>query len=825
MNRMFALSSVLMIFTIGTVRAQSVLLDNDETPVIVSENVAELLRGQVAGVHVGAIDNNPNGALNVNIRGLNSLRTDNQPLWIVDGVMLSSDINQNLDAFWQFGERSYTAPLNPLASLSVSEIETIEVLKNASATAIYGTRGANGVIIIKTKTGREGRKDIDWSTNIKLNTNSSFKSVPTFSHNHHLSVNGGGNKTNYKVSADFRNVNGVTPRNGSNYGMINARFDTYANNIIWFGLNANISIGKTSNPTGTAYLGAPSYMLALRDKTLSPYTTAQQWLNDYDDDSMDYRGLVSTYLRFNILKNLHLELNGGFDLQSNDRIIWYGINTDLGAISVDNPNGGAASNLASDLFNYNANASLDYKIYFKNNHLVYIKALGEVLGNRYHFNTMNGINMVSHHLRGKGLNIRGSLPLNHIFRHEYFHIGAYGLLRYSWDNKVTFDGTFRYDWTPKYGELCQSMYPSVEMAVDIRKIAFPKYDIVSSLMLKGGYGISGREQYIPYEKFGKYLSGKWMEPESGQEAFCDGVDLLRTSEWHITLEAGLINDRVGLALTYYDRFTSDLFSMYNFASDPVVTTKGTFYKWLDVPDLAFDRASEIANRGFELSIDAIPVKNSDWTWTLALCCAFNANQMVSSNADDYYGRAVGQDIFCSFNVVGAPISSLYGYLSDNDGNYIDTTGEGRVTRADKTMLGNTIPKYHGGFETSLRWRDLCLNISLNGAAGHQIANINNMVRDGVVDSFGDIVLSSKYVEDADYIRINHIGVNYNVPIKLKWLKELNVGVAVKNLAVMTKYSGWNPDVNSFGVNSLSNGFDYGSYPMSKSFVLGVTAKF
>ena len=87
------------------------------------------------------------------------------------------------------------------------------------------------------------------------------------------------------------------------------------------------------------------------------------------------------------------------------------------------------------------------------------------------------------------------------------------------------------------------------------------------------------------------------------------------------------------------------------------------------------------------------------------------------------------------------------------------------------------------------------------------------------------VLSSKYVEDADYIRINHIGVNYNVPIKLKWLKELNVGVAVKNLAVMTKYSGWNPDVNSFGVNSLSNGFDYGSYPMSKSFVLGVTAKF
>ena len=825
MNRKIIINAMLMCMAAGTAMAQDIVTGEYVTQSMTSENVAELLRGQISGVHVGAIDNNPNGALNVNIRGLNSLRTDNQPLWIVDGVMLSSDLNQNLDAFWQYGERSYTAPLNPLAFLAVEEIESIRVLKNASATALYGSKGANGVVIITTKTGKEGSKDIDWSSNLRLNTNASFRSAPTFSHNHHLSLNGGGNKTNYKVAADFRNISGVTPRNSSNYGMLNARFDTHANSVVWFGLNANLSIGETSNPTGTAYLGSPSYMLAMRDKALSPDTTADQWLQDYDDDSMDYRGLLSTYLVFNIIPNLSLRLEGGVDLQANDRVIWYGKSTDLGKVSADNTNGGAASNLTSDLFSYNAKASLDYKFFFLKNHSVGINASGEILGNRYHFNTLNGINFASHDLRGKGLNLRGSLPLNHIFRYSYSHFGASGTLAYSWDGKVGLDGSFRYDATPKYAHYSEAMYPAGEIYVDIHRIAFPQDRNVSSLRLKGGYGVSGREQYIPYGKFGKYLSGEWYRPEKGQEGFCDGVDNLRTSEWHVTGQVGFLQERVRAELTFYDRKTSDRFTMYSFASEPSVTSNGTFYDWIKVPDVMFERESAVSNRGFELEINAAPVKTADWTWNLSFVGAYNLNRVMSSNVDDYYGRAVGQDIFCSCNVVGAPISSLYGYLADKDGNYIDTTGEGRVSKADKSMLGNTIPKYTGGFTTMLRWKDLTLEIAMDGAAGHQVANINSMVADGAIDSFGEVVLSSKYVENADYVRISHVGLNYRIPVRLKWLKDLNVSLAAGNPVMFTSYTGWNPDVNSYGVNSLSNGFDYGSYPMVRSFVLGLTAKF
>jgi tetratricopeptide (TPR) repeat protein len=419
-----------------------------------------------------------------------------------------------------------------------------------------------------------------------------------------LRLNGGGNKTSYKVAADFRNISGVTPRNSSNYGMLNARFDTHANSVVWFGLNANLSIGETSNPTGTAYLGSPSYMLAMRDKALSPDTTADQWLQDYDDDSMDYRGLLSTYLVFNIIPNLSLRLEGGVDLQANDRVIWYGKSTDLGKVSADNTNGGAASNLTSDLFSYNAKASLDYKFFFLKNHSVGINASGEILGNRYHFNTLNGINFASHDLRGKGLNLRASLPLNHIFRYSYSHFGASGTLAYSWDGKVGLDGSFRYDGTPKYAHYSEAMYPAGEVYVDIHRIAFPQDRNVSSLRLKGGYGVSGREQYIPYGKFGKYLSGEWYRPEKGQEGFCDGVDNLRTSEWHVTGQVGFLQERVRAELTFYDRKTSDRFTMYSFASEPSVTSKGTFYDWIKVPDVMFGRESVVSNRGFELEIDA-----------------------------------------------------------------------------------------------------------------------------------------------------------------------------------------------------------------------------
>ena len=124
----------------------------------------ELLGGELSGVRVSAVDGSPNGLLNVNIRGLNTLRGDSQPLWIVDGAVIGSSINQNLDAFYQTGGKTsngddlpdysgqyYNSPIGNFAWLSPYEVESIQVLKDISATALYGMQGANGVIMITTK--------------------------------------------------------------------------------------------------------------------------------------------------------------------------------------------------------------------------------------------------------------------------------------------------------------------------------------------------------------------------------------------------------------------------------------------------------------------------------------------------------------------------------------------------------------------------------------------------------------------------------------------------------------------------------------------------
>ena len=121
--------SALLALAVQAGYAQNTVKDSTGLCTSSADNILELLRGQISSVRVSSIDGNPVGALNINIRGLNSLRTDNLPLFVIDGAILNTGLNQNLDAFWQYGEQSYTSALDPMAFLSPSEIESIEVLK------------------------------------------------------------------------------------------------------------------------------------------------------------------------------------------------------------------------------------------------------------------------------------------------------------------------------------------------------------------------------------------------------------------------------------------------------------------------------------------------------------------------------------------------------------------------------------------------------------------------------------------------------------------------------------------------------------------------
>lgn len=788
-----------------------------------ASNALELLRGKVSGVRVSQIDGNPSGLMNVNIRGINSLRTDNQPLWIVDGAMVSNELNTNINAFWQYGESNYTAPLNPLSFLAASDIESIEVLKDASATALYGSKGANGVIIIKTKKFSPSEKRFSFDANSSFNTYPKSVSNGYFSlsHNYRAALDGGTKNTSYNFSATYRHNDGYMSRLGSDYGSVRANFNTQANKVIWFGFNALLSVGESSSTTGTAYFGAPSYNLSVRDELLSSGITPASWAQNYDDDSKDYRVVTSSQLIFNILKSLRLKGSIGIDFQDNSRYIWYGDGLPLGSKSTDNPGGGAAAVLSSVLFNYNGKVELEFKRYFAKVHDLSACAGVEMYGNINKFNTMNKRDFATYELRAKGLNLGNSAVINRNFQREYAHMAAYSHVDYSYRDYAGADVSFRYDRTPRYRKYINDLYPAFNAWVDLRNILFRDFTTVSSLKIKGGYGISGNEKYVPYELFGDYLTSNWTEPASGTEAFHDGMERLRTKEMNVGLNVGLLSDRVILGVVYYDRSTSDTFEMYCNGAKYV---EADYWGWTD-PSLLFSRTSMISNRGFEFDACGTAIENKLMKWTMAFNLAYNINRVMSSNPEDFAGKNVGENLYCTCNTVGLPVSSLFGYRTDSDGNILDITGNGIISASDKVVLGNSIPKYHGGIQTNLSIGDFSVEMLIDGAAGHSIANVNSLVKDGFFDADGKMALTENYIEKGDFLRLSQIGVRYDIPCsKIKWIKGMNVRLSMSNIYTFTSYSGWNPDVNSFGVSTLANGYDYGSFPSARSVILGFSIK-
>ena len=168
---------------------------------------------------------------------------------------------------------------------------------------------------------------------------------------------------------------------------------------------------------------------------------------------------------------------------------------------------------------------------------------------------------------------------------------------------------------------------------------------------------------------------------------------------------------------------------------------------------------------------------------------------------------------------GMSVATITGFRENSDGSPEDINGDGALTDSDKVPLGFSIPKLHGGFGTKFSVKDFTLDIQFDGAAGHQIANLSKLFGDGKQ------LLSASYVENGDFLRLSRVSAMYDIRLKRTWIKALCVSLSATNLFTAGTYSGWNPDVNCYGVDARSAGTDYGSFPISRSLILGISAKF
>lgn len=782
-NMKLSLTLALSVACCAVSAAQDVVSDSLGTHASSVKTVEGLLQGQVAGVRVWSMDSSPMSASGVSIRGVNSLRGNGAPIYIVDGTVLNASNFKNIDPLWQYGNDAFASPLSTLSFMTPDDIESVQVIKNASATVLYGSKGANGVVLINTRRLNQEKMQVVLDSDVDV-------SVPMLgglsrtavSHNHRLMLGSMKDRTGYTLSAYFRDDNYLLPHTGSMKGGLRTTFETKANPVVWFGLNSQLAVGQTSNTAATAWYGEESLTVNMRKEGAD----VQGWIDDFDDNALDFRAVNSIWLKLNLFKGFSFKFDLGTDYEYQTRSFWWG-----NGISLGRNNNGVASILRTSVFSYNASGIFDYQCYIAGEHHLKITAGSQVYGNWDVFNTMNGTDFYDHSLRANGLNIAASKARIHKYDMMYFTCGILGDISYDWKNQAGVNVAYRTDFTPEYGTW--EMYPSVSAYFDLARTFLKGETLLSTLKLEGGYGESGREDYVPYDFIDAYTVGPYEKVDQSIAAFHDARSYIHTKEWNVSLGLGLFGDRLTLEAGYYDRSTADRLSLY------CLGEKGDkFWHFTERKETA-SQESVIANKGVELTLGAVPVKTRDWNWSISVNGAYNINRITSLAAEDEGGKSVGWDIMATRNIEGQPVSAIV----DHKGN----------------VLGNPVPKYHGAVGTALRWKDLVLDVLADGAADFNILNMNRMSVNNAVR------VKPEYVEKGDFLRLARVSLSYDMPLKVRGIDSFQVRMSACNLAVLTSYSGWTPDVNSFALSNYRLGIDYGSYQAARTFILGFNIKF
>lgn len=780
---------ILIVFAGLPLVAQTAIVDTLDIGRESVQSPADLLRGRISGVRVSLSDGNPNGFISTQIRGLNSLRSDSQPLWIVDGIILGNGPKDNLDAFWQRGGLtskgdvipdysgiSYTSHLNDMAFLDPYTIESITVLKDIAETAQYGLQGADGVVLIKTRMPSDER-----SINIRSNLAWNFAG---FGHNHSVSIGGKLKHTSYNASGYFRQNDYSNRYCANEFGGLSLGFRSEASAIIQFGLNSSLTVGSQRNATGAAYFGLPSQMMLERYPALFTGDTKDGWIEDYDDDTKDYRALISAFVNIKLAHSLFLRVNMGADFQNNSRYIWYGDGTSFGK-----DNSGAASVLSSALLNANSSAVLEYNRYFSSRHHIAVNLAGDVNGYYNKYGVINGTDFELPYLRAHGVHASGSRSVPYRFTRSHIIWGTYLNAAYDYNSYAGINALIRSDFSPKYGNQVL-LYPSVSLFANLKKILLFKNEFLSELKLTAGWGKAGKEISVPYELFNNYLT-IYPEAVPGTAIYYDGLGRISSKEWNVGLQSRFWDERVFLSAKWYHKTTTDAFDVWFFGKQ-----SGNFWTWAHSGQVLSSEYGLLANSGVEFDANVEILRSRSISWVI------RGNLNANHN-----------------NMEGISVSTITGFRENADGTPRDLNGDGVLSNSDKVPLGFAIPKVIGGFGTSLSTHGFTMDILFDGAAGHQIANLSRLFGDGKQQ------LSSSYVENGDWLRLSRVSLLYAIPLKWSWIKALSVNLSATNLFTASSYSGWNPDVNCYGTSSQYAGMDYGSFPISRSLILGISAKF
>ncbi len=841
------------------------------------------LQGQISGVQI--INNGqPGSAPEILIRGVGSILTGTNPLYVVDGV-ITDDIRN----------------LNP------NNIKSIDILKDASSEAIYGARGSNGVIMITTKTGSKGKLQMTYNgyygfrtvvnrvkmadsklyeiyTNAALQRENKQPAFPTLDLKYNtdwldaitrigkvtqqtITLSGGSQDITYFISLEYYNEKGILQKN--NYQrislMINNKY--HVAKFLDIGNNLNLSYYSSDNPDNTVYNEAyrqgpnfpPKYSSGAWgwSQNINNVGNPVASLNYWNNTSKGYRFLGAFWGEAHILNSLKFRSNFGLDIGTNHGLSFTPV------YFVSPPQQNLISNLS-----VSENGSNHYTW---NNYFTFYKSFNGV----HNFNIVAGITtelFQSYYLSGYRQDVPPQknywyLNLGNVATatngnggNKWTRMSYFARVSYNYKGRYLFTGTIRREGSSRFSANNRwGVFPALGLGWRISQEPFLKnIKIISNLKLRFSWGIVGNDN-ISTNAF-LYTINSGVNYVFNQQ-IVTGSTITSIKDPNLKWETSNSID-IGLDFGLFDNQFTGTFDYYN------KQTRNLLFP-LPLPAILgspsyITNVARMENKGFEIALNWQHNFNNNLKLSLGGNITFNSNKVLNiANGVPVDGGSLNNGQYTTRIAVGQPVGSFYVYKTNGiyqtqaqiDGSphfpnakpgdliYVDTNHDGVINEKDRVFVGSYQPKFYFGLNFNMQYKKFDFMMTAFGNVGNKVYNGKKAQRWGGENIEASLanywttsnthtniptpsnnvpVASDYYVESGNFLRINNITLGYSVPVKTKTISKLRIYFTAQNPFTFKAFSGFNPELPGGVINS---GIELNPIPTAATYLLGVNLNF
>jgi TonB-dependent starch-binding outer membrane protein SusC len=845
-----------------------------------------LMQGMTSGVQVSQNSGTPGAEMSVRIRGISSISGSSQPLYIIDGIPVTTG------DFAQIGYEGQGT--NSLSDLNPNDIESISVLKDAAAASIYGARASNGVVVITTKRGTNQKTMIDfnsyygvqqvWHQLDMLNSRqwmeyrNDLAGTPVFSQeemdnitidtdwqkvifrtapisNYELTANGGNQKTKFFMSGNLYNQMGILI--GTDYQRLNGRvnIDHNISDKLTIGASVGLTHAVTDRVEGDQTLHGPLpngistpaiYPVYNEDGSYNqegPYSNAVSIANEAINKNYSFRTLANTYLNWDIVPHISFSTKWGIDFLNFREHAYESTKTVQGA-----KYNGLGFETYTNVMNIVSNNILKYKNTFEKHD---IEALAGYSFENYQTRSsfIRGQDFADENL--EYLNSAATIVTASSDASDSGIRSFFGRMNYIYNNKYIASFSGRFDSSSKFGENNRTgFFPSASLAWRIGQEEFMKnFKSLSELKIRTSYGLTGNDDipaFLYAELYGvtAYAGKSGIYPSS-----IPNPDLKweTTAQFDVGLDLGLFRNRIFITADYYDKQTKDLL-----LDRPLPLSSGF--------SSITENIGSVENKGVEISVTTNNL-TGELEWNTQFNISVNRNKVVK-----LYNDQPIDDIGRGSNRIeeGEPIGIFYSYKSlgvdpsTGDIVFADMNHDGMITDADRTKIGDPNPGFIGGMTNTLKYKGFDFSIFLQFSYGNDVFNGSRLFLESLQGGDnqleavtrrwtkpGDITdipratsdpvkaaenkrVSSRFIEDGSYLRVKNLTLGYTFDkglVNKLHLSTLRLYFTTQNLFTFTYYTGLDPEVNYAGNDNAIIGTDFFTYPQARSYNFGINLKF